>query len=268
MSEDSPKRIALVLNCSTGEELKGGNRDVSRVYSILTNPQQGMCLPNKSKPIHDCENRDSFEKILRSTLQGWDIKTQLVFYFSGHGDIRGNNNQYCLKMGLDNSEWYPFKNLMNELDLAGVKRAIIILDACHSGAAVEGNKNSDDNVFNSIKTDDIPQGIAIIASSRKTQTSQELLDGSSGVFTDIFCMGIETSLDEKGTSDGKIYVEDIVSYINHKLETEERYLKFPQRSVFHLDRAEKKIWIAQGKKREYSTQDNVKQVILLEHLKS
>ncbi|NEQ35181.1 MAG: hypothetical protein F6K40_02185 [Okeania sp. SIO3I5] len=257
MSEDSPKRIALVLNSSTGEELKGGNRDVSRVYSILTNPQQGMCLPNKSKPIHDCENRDSFEKKLRSTLQGWDIKTQLVFYFSGHGDIRGNN-QYCLKMGLDNSEWYPFKNLMNELDLAGVQRAIIILDACHSGAAVEGSRNSDDNVFNSIKKDDIPQGIAIIASSRKTQTSQELLDGSSGVFTDIFCMGIETSLDEKGTNDGKIYVEDIVSYINYKLETEERYSKFPQRSVFHLDRAEKKIWIAQGKKMEYSTQDNVK----------
>lgn len=258
MSKDSPKRIALVLNTLTNGELKGGKRDVSRVYSILTNPQQGMCLPNKSTPIHDCENRDGFEKILRSTLKNWDIKTQLVFYFSGHGDIRGNNNQYCLKMGVDNSEWYPFKNLMNELDLAGVKRAIIILDACHSGAAVEGSRNSDNNIFNSIKQDDIPQGIAIIASSRKTQTSQELLDGSSGVFTDIFCTGIETSLDEKGTNDGKIYVEDIVSYINHKLETEEKYLKFPQRSVFHLDRAEKKIWIAQGKKREYSTQANVK----------
>ncbi len=258
MSKDSPKRIALVLNTLTNGELKGGKRDVSRVYSILTNPQQGMCLPHESTPIHDCENRDGFEKILRSTLKNWDIKTQLVFYFSGHGDIRGNNNQYCLKMGVDNSEWYPFKNLMNELDLAGVKRAIIILDACHSGAAVEGSRNSDDNIFNSIKQDDIPQGIAIIASSRKTQTSEELLDGSSGVFTDIFCTGIETSLDEKGTSDGKIYVEDIVSYINYKLETEQKYLKFPQRSVFHLDRAEKKIWIAQGKKREYSTQPNVK----------
>ncbi|MEM1171837.1 MAG: caspase family protein [Cyanobacteria bacterium P01_H01_bin.35] len=257
MSQDSPKRIALVLNTLTNGELKGGKRDVSRVYSILTNPEQGMCLPNKSTPIHDCGNRDGFEKVLRSTLQSWDIKTQLVFYFSGHGDIRGNN-QFCLKMGLDNSEWYPFKNLMNELELAGVKRAIIILDACHSGAAVEGSRNSDNNIFNSIKQDDIPQGIAIIASSRKTQTSQELLDGSSGVFTDIFCTGIETSLDEKGTNDGKIYVEDIVSYIENKLSTEEKYSTFTQRPVFSLDRAEKKIWIAQGKKREYSTQANVK----------
>lgn len=255
MSEVFPKRIALVLNTLTNGELKGGKRDVSRVYSILTNPEQGMCLPNKSTPIHDCENRDGFEKILKSTLENWDIKTQLVFYFSGHGDIQGNN-QYCLKMGLGNSEWYPFNNLMNELGRVGVQRAIIILDACHSGAAFEGNKNN--NIFNSIKQDDIPQGIAIIASSRKTQTSQELPDGSSGVFTDIFCMGIETSLDEKGTYDGKIYVDDIVDYINHKLETEEKYSKFPQRSVFHLDRAEKKIWIAQGKKREYSTPDNVK----------
>ncbi|GGA43996.1 caspase family protein [Okeania sp. KiyG1] len=257
MSEDSPKRIALVLNPLTGEELKGGRQDVSRVYSILTNPEQGMCPANGSTPIHDCQNREQFEKILKSILKNWDIKTQLVFYFSGHGGILGNN-QYCLKMGLDNSEWYPFKNLMNELDMAGVQRAIIILDACHSGAAVEGNKNLDDNIFNSIKKDDIPQGIAIIASSRKTQKSKELPDGSSGLFTDIFCTGIETSLDGKGTNDGKIYVEDIVSYINNKLETEEKYSKFPQRSVFHLDRAEKKIWIAQGKKKEDLTPVNFK----------
>ena len=252
MLEASPKRIALVLNPLTGEELKGVKRDVSKVYSILTDPQRGMCLDNDSISVHDCKSRDSFEKILRSTLKNWEVKNQLVFYFSGHGDVRGNN-QYCLKMGLDNSEWYPFKNLMNELDVAVVKRAIIILDACHSGAALEGSKNVDGNIFNHINKDDIPQGIAIIASSRKTQKSQELSDGSSGVFTDIFCRGIETSLDGKGTNDGKIYVEDIVSYINHKLETEEKYIKFPQRSLFYLNRAEKKIWIAKGRKREDST---------------
>jgi len=251
MSEVSPKRIALVLNSLTGEELKGGKRDVSRVYSILTDPHQGMCLPNGSTAVYDCESRDSFEKILRSILKGWNIKTQLVFYFSGHGDIR--NNLYCLKMGLDSSEWYPFKNLINELNLAGVRRAIIILDACHSGAALQGSKNLDGNIFNHINQDNIPQGIAIIASSLETQQSKELSDGSYGVFTDIFCTGIETSLDGKGTNDGKIYVEDIVSYINHKLETEEKYSQFVQRSAFSLDRAEKKIWIAQGKKREEST---------------
>ncbi|NET24395.1 IMS domain-containing protein [Okeania sp. SIO1I7] len=250
MSEDLPKRIALVLNSLTGEELKGGKQDVSRVYSILTDPQKGMCLDSGSTAVYDCESRGSFEKILRSTLKGWNIKTQLVFYFSGHGDIR--NNLYCLKMGLDNSEWYPFKNLMNELDLAGVRRAIIILDACHSGAALEGSKSLGDNMLNSIKYD-IPQGITIIASSLETQQSKELPDGSSGVFTEIFCTGIETSLDGKGTNDGKIYVEDIVSYINHKLETEEQYSNFVQRSAFSLDRAEKKIWIAKGKKRENST---------------
>lgn len=251
MSEDLPKRIALVLNSLTGEELKGGKRDVSRVYSILTDPQKGMCLDSGSTAVYDCESRGSFEKNLRSILKGWNIKTQLVFYFSGHGDIR--NNLYCLKMGLDNSEWYPFKNLMNELDLAGVRRAIIILDACHSGAALQGSKNLGGNIFNHINQDNIPQGIAIIASSLETQQSKELPDGSSGVFTEIFCTGIETSLDGKGTNDGKIYVEDIVSYINHKLETEEKYSNFVQRSAFSLDRAEKKIWIAKGKKRENST---------------
>ena len=48
MLEASPKRIALVLNPLTGEELKGVKRDVSKVYSILTDPQRGMCLDNDS----------------------------------------------------------------------------------------------------------------------------------------------------------------------------------------------------------------------------
>ena len=263
MLETSPKRIALVLNSLTGKELTGGKQDVEKVYSILSDPQQGMCLKNGSTQVKDCKSRESFEKTLRSTLKDWHIKTQLVFYFSGHGDIR--NNLYCLKMGLDNSEWYPFKHLMTELDLAGVKRAIIILDTCYSGAALEGSKNLDGNIFNHINQDDISQGIAIIASSRKTQKSQELPDGSSGVFTDIFCTGIKTSLDGKGTNDGNIYVEDIVNYINHKLETEEKYSKFPQRSVFSLNRAEKKIWIAKGKKRKDSTalysQDSLEKIV-------
>lgn len=40
------------------------------------------------------------------------------------------------------------------------------------------------------------------------------MDGLFGVFIDIFCRGIEMSFDGKGINDGKIYVEDIVSYIN------------------------------------------------------
>ncbi len=257
MSEVSPQRIALVLNALTGQELQAGNRDVSRIYTLLTHPQQGMCASNGPTPIHECKSINDFNNSLFITLNDWNTKNQLIFYFSGHGDIRGN--QYCLKIGLSNLDWYPFNNLMNHLDMAGVRRAIIVLDACHSGAAAQGIKNIKDSISGAIQKENIPQGIAIIASSRKTQTSHEFSDGSSGVFTELLCTGIETSLDGKGTEDGYIYVEDIVTYINNKLETEEKYLKFRQRSVFSLNKAERRIWIAKGKQREDSTQSNTKQ---------
>ena len=257
MSKASQKRIALVLNALTGQELKAVKRDVSRVHALLTNPNKGMCTPDGPKPIHECQSRNEFSNSLQSILSGWCSRNQLIFYFSGHGGIRGN--QYCLKMGVEESDWLPFNNLINDLEMARVKRAIIVLDACYSGAAIEGIKNLNDSLNNAIKEDTIPQGIAIIASCQKTQTSHELQDGSSGVFTDIFCTGIESNLDSKGTEDGNIYVEDIVNYISDKLETEEKYSEFWQRPVFSLDKAKRGIWIAKTKKYKDFTQSNPKQ---------
>ena len=118
MSEDSPKRLAFVVSALTGEELKAVKRDVSTVHSILTHPEQGSCRTDGPAPIHECQSRAYFEEKLRNVLDAWDIKDQLFFYFSGHGDIR-KNNLYCLKMGLKDSDWYPFNNLMNDLSAEG-----------------------------------------------------------------------------------------------------------------------------------------------------
>ncbi|MCL2924454.1 MAG: caspase family protein, partial [Trichodesmium sp. MAG_R04] len=191
---------------------------------------------------------------------------QLFFYFSGHGDIR-KNNIYCLKMGLKDSDWYPFNNLMNDLSAEGVQRAIIVIDACHSGAAIPGIKNSNGSISNIkeiIENSNIPKGIAIITSSQKAQRSYEHSDGSSGVFTELFCNAIQTSLGENGTNDGYIYVKQIVKYINKNLETDKKYLNFKDKqcSDFYIDKveaeAEEKIWVAKCKKIENSIQSNVK----------
>ena len=239
------KRIPFVLNPKTGEELRTGNRDVAKVYALLTNPSLGECIAEGNKPIHECESLLDFLSMFRSVINNWQIEDQLIFYFSGHGDIQGN--QYCLKLGLNNSDWLPFQNLINELGRCSVKRAIFILDACFSGAAVEGVKGSSN--FASIREDDIPKGIAIIASCKKSQVSRELPDASAGVFTRIFCDAIETGLGGKGTEDGFIYVEDLINYINNRLATDEKYSDFPQQPVFKIDHADKGIWIARAPRR-------------------
>ncbi|MEH1974707.1 MAG: caspase family protein [Nostoc sp.] len=261
MAENSLKRIPFVLNALTGKELKAGNRDVSRVYNLLTDPRIGFCESDGFKPIHDCKNSAEFSQIFLDVLNQCQDKYQLIFYFSGHGD--NLNNQYCLKVGVNDLDWLPFNNLINYLKMNNVTRAILILDACHSGAAIDGLKNS--NNVPSIKEDDIPQGIAIIASCRKSQFSQELPNGAAGVFTELFCQAIETEFDGKGTQDGFIYVEDIVNYINHKLDTQEKYSNFDQRSVFCVHKAEKKIWIAKTRQNNLPSKNQLSESSISSH---
>ncbi|NEQ80746.1 MAG: hypothetical protein F6K26_10970 [Moorea sp. SIO2I5] len=242
MSEDAPKRIAFVISALTGDELRAVNRDVSRVYTMLTNPELGMCN-HKIPPFYECKNPHEFENRFFPLFDNWRIKDQLIFYFSGHGDIL--QDQYCLKLGTTRQDFYPFKNLITNLRIKNVNRAILIIDACHSGAAVEGIKESQ-GIFSTINQEKIPKGIAIIASSRKSQTSRELKDGSHGVFTKLLCDGIETGLENKPTHNGLISVVNIVDYIEEKLTTDSNYCEFSQRPVFKVN-AEQDIWIAKNK---------------------
>jgi len=240
--QDVPQRIALVINACTGEELKGGNADASNVYAILRDPDLGKCTSKSPKPYHECKSCAEFQGFLNQVLEQWQPKNQLIFYFSGHGKFR--NGLYCLMFGKPEKELYPFKNLMNGLKLAGVHRAILILDACYSGAAT-GEKSF--NNLADLEEETIPKGIAILASSRDYETSEEKCDGSASVFTELFCEGIRTGLGENKTSDGKISINDIHNYILKKLETEDKYSNFKQRPVYSINGADREIWVAENR---------------------
>ena len=241
-SGNDPRRIAVVVNSLTGDELKAGNRDVSRIYSLLTDSELGACSNDSPKPLHECKSRNEFQEFIEPVIDNWHLHDQFIFYFSGHGMVR--NGRYCLQIGTS-SRGLPFDSLMSELDASGVQRAIIILDACHSGAAIQGVKDSD--ILSSINKASIPKGIAIIASSRARQTSHEMPNGSASVFTDLLCRGIETGLGEQCTSNGLISVDNIVSYISNKLKKDKKYSPFRQHPVFTIDKAEQPIWIAKNK---------------------
>jgi hypothetical protein len=238
--EEPPKRIALIVSAQSGNELKAGHSDVSNVYSLLTDPQFGGCT-NTNPPIHGCASRNTFLDNLLEVLEDWNLNNQFIFYFSGHGEIRNDN--YCLKFG---KNYLPFGSLMNEIQSSGVKRAILIIDACHSGAALEGVKN-DNHPSQPIDEESIPKGITVIASSQKSQTSRELKDGSFSVFTKLFCQGIQSGLDEKSTSNGYISIADIISYINNKLNNDENYSEFHQRPIYLIGKADGEIWISKNK---------------------
>jgi len=235
---DGAKRIAFVVAALTGEELQASQRDASAIFTILTDPTLGMCNPKESKLIHECRSKIDFNSAIDLVLQRWDSSTQFIFYFSGHGDTIGNN--YCFKFGEAN---YPFKNLLTELEMNRVSRAILILDTCYSGAAI-GTKNDGSPVI--VEGKDISPGIAIIASSKKTQQSYELEDNSHSVFTSLLCEGINTGLGGIPTENGLISVSNIVTYIQEKL-SDPKFSTYLQNPLFEIAKAEKDIWITKNK---------------------
>jgi tetratricopeptide (TPR) repeat protein len=236
-SNDSSKRVAFVVASLTGDELKSLPRDATLIYEILTNPELGMCDISSSELINKCQDRNQFESEFRKILNSWNSIDQLILYFSGHGDVK--NKKYYLVIGND---FLPFASIVTELEFAGVSRAILILDTCHSGAAI-GVKS---NEFTPLELKDPPQGIAIIASSKESQSSYQLEDGSCSVFTHIFCEGIRTGLSGQCTPNSLISIGDIVNYIGNQLKENPKYLLYSQDPIFGINKAETDIWIARN----------------------
>ena len=253
-SEKQSQRIAVAISAINKGELNAVIPDVSRVHAWLTNPEFGDCKSNGPKPLHDCQNQIEFLQYFLPKIQKWNNQNQLIFYFSGHGDIRGE--EYCLKLGIDDSDWFPFSNLISYLSTYKVNRAILILDACHSGAVTKGIRSSEPLVLELEKSNQkLSKGIVIIASCQETQVSRETNEGNYGIFTKFLCEGIENGM-EGNSNKPYIYVGDIVNYIKEKIERDPIYSQFNQRPQFKVINADSDIWIAKNK---YILQDKSKE---------
>ena len=239
------RRIAFVANALSGRELQAGKSDTSRVHAAMLHPDIGACDPSGPAPLHDCPSRGVYQEKLLRAVAGWQQEHQLILYFSGHGKVvRG---KYSLLFGDQASEpVLPFDNIINDLNTHGVTRAILILDACESGAIVEGIKGP---ARYGVDENDLPRGIAFLASSRRKENSHELDDGTASLFTHLLIEGLENGLGDTSTDDDLIGVGDIYRYIKRQMSTE-RYRSFPQTPVFSIDGAEREIWIARNKARK------------------
>ena len=245
MSDDAARRIAFVLSGGAGPELTAGRRDVADVYSRLTDPQLGSCsVAHSPNPEFGCATKADFLKHLDGVLRGWRPTDQLVVYYTGHG--RTKFDMYCLTFHREHDEDFPFRHMLDHLRLHGVTRAIIIVDACFSGAAVDGKAGPEDVAPPElpVPATDLPKGYAIVSSSRASQRSEELSTGESSVFTRLFCDGLDSGIGGKATSDKKISVEDMVDYIRGRLDDDTRYAKYLQRPVFAVQGADRAIWLS------------------------
>ena len=90
-------RFAFVVNALSGPELKAGRSDADQIHSLLCDPDIGDCRTKGTSLLQDCASRSVFSDALMSVLQDWKRQDQLVFYFSGHGEIK--HGTYTLLFG-------------------------------------------------------------------------------------------------------------------------------------------------------------------------
>jgi len=141
--------------------------------------------------LQNCPNRLDFQKTLLKILNSWNVDDQLILYYSGHGEKR--DGLFQLVFGSKQQTLLPINSVLLDLRSHGVRRAIIILDACRSGAALRsGEKTS--RIHDIITADELPKGVAMIASCREHELSFELKDGHHSVFTKLFCEAISSGL--------------------------------------------------------------------------
>ncbi|MCK5027925.1 MAG: caspase family protein, partial [Candidatus Pacebacteria bacterium] len=236
-------RFVFVVNALSGPELRGGRCDADQIHSLLCSPNIGACRTKGTSLLQDCASRSVFNNALLRVLKEWKPQDQFIFYFTGHGEIK--HGTYTLIFGEGGGRTnLPFSNIMADLQAHGVSRAIIVIDACHSGAALKrGEKRLPRLDPPEIR--ELPRGLVVLTSCRETESSYEKEDGSSSIFTHLFCKGIRSGLGGKATPDGFIGPDDIITYINEQLETE-GFSSYPQSPAFCVDNANRQVWIAKN----------------------
>lgn len=243
MAEEAGRRIALVVSAASGSELVAGQSDVMEVWSRFVNKKLGQCLKPASATRLNA-TRSDFQSGLDDVLEQWSPDDQLVLYFSGHGAyVPGGEYAFLFREG-EKYRPYFFSALLSELKCASVRKAILIIDACFSGAALTtGTKSTDSKPFQP-KRETIPAGIVVIASSTSGQRSHEIKDGSNSVFTSLMIDAIDTGLWQTPTPDDEITAGDLVGAIN-----DQRPDLFPdddQTAIYEVRGAERKIWITKN----------------------
>jgi hypothetical protein len=142
--------IGVDENQLAGLELPTVAKDVKALHEVLIHPERCAYDPENVKLLHGAESTKN--NILEAL---WWLKEKVekdpgataVFYYSGHGYVDEEDNQYYLIpydiKSLEKLKLYALKaeDFTSELEDITPERMLIILDCCHSGGM--GAKNVD-----------------------------------------------------------------------------------------------------------------------------
>jgi hypothetical protein len=134
----------------------------------------------------------------------------LLFFFAGHGEIVDNDNLILLTTETRSTDLIGLKirDLLQEMNSIPAGKRVLILDACHSGAAINnlgltyytGSRDLKNAVFesNRLKELDIlasKSGFAILTASSSNQLALELPQFKHGLLTYSLLSSLATNME-------------------------------------------------------------------------
>lgn len=198
--------------------------DVMQINAILTDQQYcGYKVGNVQVLLDENATLENIRKALERIISDSKEEDSVLIYFSGHGGLFKDPSMYSAILPVDflpsDSENSCFSDKEFSILLKKIKarKILVILDACHSGGAVDFK---DDNAtfqykFSEKSADFLSEGIGrvIISSSREEETSMILYGDSNSTFTKHLLDAMRGACVTIG--DGLIRVFDLFNHVSN-----------------------------------------------------
>lgn len=205
------QRFALVVGTNQGQpdepRLRFAERDAERMSDVLS--RLGNVAPEDLILLRGA-NREGLERALdalrvrirRAKAADSAVEPVLFVYYSGHA---GPSQMHLRGTTL------PFKHLENAVEAMEATVAVVVMDACYSGALTRKKGGVGAEPFEFDVTDRLQtRGLAVLSSSAAGEDAQESDRLRGGVFTHHLVSGLMGAADK--SRDGLVTLSEAWSY--------------------------------------------------------
>ncbi len=203
---DTMRYAVVVANNDGGgdrEILRYAEDDARRMVRVLED--LGRFLPGQTRTLLGVGPEQALNAVgqLSDEIAAIpeNIETLLLVYYSGHSD------GHSLLMGSEKLGIFELKQALNRCDADVV---LLILDACHAGAAIREKGGRSAPSFIHFGEKSKTKGRVILTSTSASEPSQESDEVGSSFFTHYLVSGMMGDADQSG--DGRVTLTELYGY--------------------------------------------------------